>query len=308
MKKILVLILLLSSLFLFSQTTTTLKKTFTGFNEKGDSIFALYTTTVRIDTGTVITVKPRIVPPVVTPPTTITRQNLIIESTFESATPFAGWHYTQFCCSYSITASTEKARTGTKSMRIELNKTDATVAASKRAEINENTSEPLNAERWIGASYYFPAATYAPDKDAELIMQFHTDAPTGSPPFSLNTINGTFYVDQAIDPAGGATADNKYFKQTTIGNIAYDKWTDIVVHYKQRTDATGVIEVWINGNKVYTNNGPNNFNFGNYLKVGINKWTWMLGASWGGNQIRRVFYIDDLRFGNEKATFNDVAP
>jgi hypothetical protein len=238
------------------------------------------------------------------------RQNLIKETTFEETDPFSQWHNTQHCCSYSITKSNSvPARAGNYSMQVELYKTDATVAASKRAEINESTSEPINAERWVGASYYFPSATYAQDKDAELIMQWHTDAPTGSPPLALWTMNGKIDVQQAIDPSGGATTNPAYFSHVTLQNIIYDKWIDIVVHYKQRSDATGLVEIWINGVKVYTKSGPNTFSaYANYFKIGINKWTWMPGASYGGTQTHRLFYIDELRFGNEKATYKDVVP
>ncbi len=270
------------------------------------------TTTQTSTTSTSTTTRP----PTTTSTSTTTatpagRHNLIFTSTFEEADPFAPWHNTQHCCSYSFTKNTGEvlARVGNYVGRVELFKTDPTVAASKRSEINENTSEPLNAERWVGVSYYFPSATYTYDLDPELIMQWHTDAPTGSPPFSLNTWKGTMYVDQAIDPAGGATQDNKYFQQTTIMNtLLYDQWIDVVVHYRQRTDSTGLVEVWVNGNKVYTKAGPCNFNYQNYFKIGINKWTWMPGASWGGNQTHRLFYIDELRLGNELATYTDVSP
>ncbi|MES1220315.1 MAG: hypothetical protein ABUT20_32740, partial [Bacteroidota bacterium] len=63
------------------------------------------------------------------------------------------------------------------------------------------------------------------------------------------------------------------------------------------------------GTKVYTKNGASSFaGYSNYLKIGDNKSPWMPGSSWGGNQTHRLFYIDNIRYGNEKATYADVAP
>jgi hypothetical protein len=231
------------------------------------------------------------------------RQNLIFESTFDVSNPFSNFHNpTQTCCSYSITASTEKAYAGSKSMRVELFKTDANVSGSKRAEVVPLATDPINADRWYGASYFFPSSSYGSDSDPESITQWHHSSSTGSPPFALWTWKDQFYVTRVRQVNGGY--QNSYYP---IGSIPKDQWTSIVIHYNQRADANGKIEVWINGVKKYTEDGVVAFSgVSNYLKIGIYKWPWGSGGS--GSQTHRLLYIDEIRYGNEKATYNDVAP
>src|ERR1700759_414290 len=82
------------------------------------------------------------------------RQNLLVEATFEGSNPFSSplsLAGDQYCCSYSLTQSSEHARAGSYSMKIDLRKSDPVVSASKRAEIEVAQGmddSPTEGERW----------------------------------------------------------------------------------------------------------------------------------------------------------------
>lgn len=192
-------------------------------------------------------------------------------------------------------------------MRTELFKTDPDSAGSKRSEWAEQGGAGLNGNRWMGLSYFFPTATYGFDNSPEIILQWHHNLPTGSPPFAIWTWRDHFYCTTRLNPGDGDTTRD-------MGVIPKDRWNDIIVHYNQRSDAQGQIQIWINstiptgGTPTLTINGPVSFaGITNYFKLGIYKWQWK-SAPGNSSQTHRLFYIDEIRYGNQNATFYDVAP
>src|SRR6478609_4410885 len=85
--------------------------------------------------------------------------NIVFQDDFEGSSIFAGWDGEEDCCSYSLTNSTNFKRTGKKSLRIELRKSDAEVAGSKRAELIDNSYPvpPETNRRWWAFSNYLPS-------------------------------------------------------------------------------------------------------------------------------------------------------
>jgi hypothetical protein len=232
-----------------------------------------------------------------------TRKNLLFVSTFDDASPFSNFYSpTQSCCSYSVSASSEKAYNGSKSLRVELFKSDPFVAGSIRAEVvPQKGNDPLNAERWFGAAYFFPSTYYAYDGAPESILQWHQNSSTGSPPFMVYVMKDHIYVVK-----NDGSKDIYY----DVIALPKDQWVSIVVHYIERSDANGLFDLYINGSKLFHYTGPASFSgVTNYLKIGLYKWPWKEG---GWNQTptvtHRIFYIDDIRYGNELATYQDVAP
>src|ERR1700759_2283903 len=102
------------------------------------------------------------------------RQNLLLEATFEGSNPFGaplslGGH--QYCCSYSLTQSTDHARAGVASMKIDLRKSDPAVSSSIRSEVETSGTDdsPTEGERWYGGSWFLPAP-WAQDGFSESLL------------------------------------------------------------------------------------------------------------------------------------------
>ncbi len=248
-------------------------------------------------------------PVVVVPPTT--SANILFQSTFDDSLPFSAFYSpTQSCCSYSITTSSNQARAGTKSARFELNASDAPFAGAVRAELYPKITSKENDENWLGLSYYFPSSTMGADAVYDLIAQWHPNSANGSPPFSLRLQNGFWYVAIYTGNALGGNPDNAQFNWVKLSAYSMDKWNDVVIHYKQRSDATGLIEIWINSTLIWIYSGINSFvGYSNYLKIGDNKSPWPGNQTTGTNAgKKRIFYIDNVKYANEKSYYNEVTP
>jgi len=206
------------------------------------------------------------------------------------------WNSLGACCPYSITRSDEVARSGKYSIRYELHINDEDVANSKRAESARATDDESSlTERWYGISYYLPK-DYVSDVCPELITQWQSLKGV-SPPLALWTNNGIWQIVQFGK------------EHTDLGAYETGKWTDFVFHVKWSTGSDGLVEVWKQGNKVFSITNANSYpdyNTGNYMKNGIYKWGWKKG--YPTNTEKRVLFIDDVRIGDESASYDDVAP
>lgn len=242
---------------------------------------------------------------ITTPLTSSARQNLIVNDGFESAT----WRWTgsfdtaseQRCCIYSLGISTNRAYTGTKSMRFELRDTDPVISSSVRTEMELNgISELETMERWYGLAYYLDNG-WPEDSFAESILQWH-DSSGPCPPLSIQVYDGHMWLQQCIEGIGNTPND--------LGPVIADQWFTVVLHVKWAVDSTGIIQCWVNGvSKVNKSGLRTNSTDGSYMKIGMNKFNWApSGGALHSNQTLRVFYIDDIRIGNENATYNDVVP
>lgn len=235
-----------------------------------------------------------------------TRDNLLFNFTTEasnSLTLFSFNSLTQYgslqkTATYSATRVSGIARNGSYSTRYELRKTDAMVGSGKRTETcRYSKGEALGKiERWYGASYYLPS-DYVTDAAPEILTQWHTNI--GSPPLALYTQNGQWRITRFGN------------KQTAMGNYVRNKWTDFVYHVIWSTGTDGLIEVWKDGTKMYTFTGKTMYagtQAGAYMRTGIYKWPWNPTSRVVSSTTKRVVYIDDVRIGNQYATYSDVAP
>lgn len=267
-----------------------------------DSIITL--TVGHIPHVKIIVVPPIVTPPkdttpVVIPPATGTRNNLLLENTFDDG-KLTGFTLVneQYCipCGYALNVVTSPDGKG-KSVKYDLKSTDPIVSSSKRSEMQLSGADaPETSERWYGLKYWLEK--YDADNGRESILQWHDQDGT-TPPLSLQVGSGTFTIMQSF------TSGNI---PTDIGSTVTGKWISIVIHVKWTTGNTGLLEVWKDGNKVVNKvNVRTNSKGGSYMKIGINKWSWAPGGG-SSTATERIFYIDDFRMGNEKATYNDVAP
>lgn len=296
----------------------TLAKDSITYSPTGDTLLHVPTTVKICDT--VITCHDSTSWATVVKPLVYIRKNLLFDFTTENADAFTLFNIKLLhnycsvgsCCSYSITRSSDFARSGKYSSKYDLRIADADVASSKRTEAaRASNDEPTIAERWYGASYRLDSANYKIDLAPELLTQWQSRKGI-SPPLAIWTENGRWIINQHMNKSSDVTGQNDITEtKTDIGPYKVNKWTDFVAHIKWSQASDGLIEIWKDGVKVFTKAGPNTYygiSTGNYLKNGIYKWPWAHPEKYKSSTTRRVVYIDDVRIGNEKATYKDVAP
>lgn len=252
---------------------------------------------------------PTPVPAPTSPAPTAPRSNIIFESLFEkdqdgfNASEGGDWNGVEAATKNSILRSSERSRSGRYSAKFTLNKSDADQGGSKRAELTDWSGRMPSpkAERWYGLSMFLPGS-YAKDPCEEIVFQWH----------GVNSVD--LDGESMSNPAlAMLTRNGKWVLNAWDGPIdlgAYDQnvWTDWVLHIKFSPDPDGLIEIWKNGEKVLTLKGKNTYRdkVGNYFKMGIYKYGWKDG--YVSTTSSRTIYYDEVRVGNEKASFSDVAP
>ncbi|NID12290.1 polysaccharide lyase [Fibrivirga algicola] len=235
---------------------------------------------------------------------------------FETTLLSAGWG-AETCCAHSVQRSDSIRRAGTYSGRFELQKTDPIIANGSRSEVRYKPDSSLRVERWYGFSVFLPT-DYKPDPDPEIIAQWHEvpDVQLGetwrSPPIALFSENGLWrlHVIWAKEPVNtNQTRSGDKFIE--LGAVEPGVWTDWVFHIRFSWLDDGLIEVYQQGRLLASFPGPNAYNdkSGTYFKAGLYKWGWMPKNDRGGSTTtKRVVYFDEIRIGNERATYRDVAP
>jgi hypothetical protein len=224
--------------------------------------------------------------------------NLLYEETFEEGTPFTSYATLQVGTSYGFTVATSPAFEGAKAGRFELRDTDPETSGGTRAEAK--CPALTNPNRWYGFSAYFPSADYQYDSEAEIISQWHQGG--GVSP-SMSVI--TRYDKMVIEVRSVPTVKTQY----PLGDVVKDKWQTYVIHINHSNGSDGLVEIWRDGVKIFTHNGPNAYDFTTYekpkWKMGLYKWEWN-GTSTTDVK-KRVIFFDNVRLGNENASYGDMS-
>ncbi|NEU09988.1 hypothetical protein GZH53_16810 [Flavihumibacter sp. R14] len=242
---------------------------------------------------------------------TVSSGSLLNSSTFEESNAISLWQ--SEANPGAITRSNTVAREGSYSAKFSINKTDALISGSYRAEIKTDLM-PINSERWYGMSVFLPS-TYVKDPIPESIFQWHNvpnfkAGETWSSykfqnPWRLETNNGRLVFVHQYGTQSGSFAGSKSYD---LGEYQVGVWTDFVVHFKATFASDGIFELWKNGSKVLTINGPGvyyNDESGPYMKMGIYKWGW---SGTGSTVSNRTLYFDQIKIGDQTSSYNDVAP
>ncbi len=197
---------------------------------------------------------------------------------------------------YGITASTTHAFDGTKSARFELRDTDPESHSGTRAEISFPT--PTTNNFWYSYALYMPSDQYKDEKEDEVITQWHGGGGI-TPAISLRVSNGHIIMRTPDDA------------RTDLGVVEKDRWHTYVYHIIHSAGSDGLIEVWKDGQKLVTRNGPSmyaltgDFHLPNW-KMGIYKSDWNGSKTTATNL--RVLYFDDIKYASGNATYTDVLP
>jgi len=201
----------------------------------------------------------------------------------------------QAAASYSLTQSTTTFYNGTKSVRFELRDSDPEVESGTRAELS--FPKTTNLHRWYSYAMFIPSAQFKYDTDDDVITQFHQGGGV-TPALCLRVKQDRLYVRIL-----GTWND--------LGPFLKDAWHSYVLHVKHSSSSDGLTEIWIDGTKVFSKTGANAYPVGStysmpWLKMGIYKSNWNGSGTTATNL--RVLYFDDIKMGNEFATYNDMVP
>jgi hypothetical protein len=221
-------------------------------------------------------------------------QNIIYQESAEGSTLFSTYVKKQTTTVYGITISKSIFYAGAQSARFELRDTDAMNNNGTRAEITFPTTTNLN--RWYSYAIYFQSTDYKYDTDDEVITQWHQGGGK-TPALCLRTKKDHIYLRVM-----GTWID--------LGLIDKDKWHAYVMHVKHSSGSDGLVEIWRDGVVILSKKGQNMYKVTGDLK----KPNWKLGiykSGWNGSETsgtnKRVLYFDDIKMGNEYATYADMA-
>jgi hypothetical protein len=231
-------------------------------------------------------------------PSTSSDSNLIYKESFEGSAPFSTYATRQSAAnSYAFNVVSDIVFEGNKAGRFELRDTDPEASGGTRTEVKFPELE--NPNRWYSFSVYFPSSGYKYDSKAEIINQWHQGGGT-SPSISLITRYDHLSVETRSEPGVKSLYD--------LGALVKDKWHTIVMHIVHSHGSDGLIEIWQNGEKIFTRSGANSYDFASFdkpkWKLGMYKWDWN-GTGTTDTKVR-VIYFDNIRLGNEKATYANM--
>lgn len=222
------------------------------------------------------------------------------KESFEEGEPFFD-QSKQFAGPHSFNVVTDPIINNNKVGRFELRDSDPQVKKSIRAEVGFRT---VQKEAWYAYSIYFPTSGYEKDNMPEIISQWHQPK-GGSPPNAIQVENNEIYF-RSINRSDTRDNSNKVYTNYPIGSVQRGKWQKYTFHFIHSPDDDGLIEIWLNEEKVLTLTGQNmrkGFDLP-YFKIGIYKWRWNNGEKTQTNQ--RVLFFDNIAIGNKWASFDDL--
>lgn len=236
---------------------------------------------------------------------------------FDKEKSFAkGWNALEYARPENMSFAAAPARKGNKALQISLHKSDPeSPYGNKRTELTYNNfTNPADIDTslsWWGFSNYFPEA-YAADPAEEIIAQWHDKSPTcsASPPLAIQIKEDRFRASIIYSTANYCLDKNSIVQEYyDLGPVTKNAWNKWVIHYTPRTDASGLVEIWLNDSSVLRYNGPCQYvgSYFPYFKIGLYKWCWM--PDWKGvqsTQTGRTYFLDDIRIGNQESAVRNA--
>lgn len=221
--------------------------------------------------------------------------NLIWADNLEGSSFFSTGMSKQTSTSYSITTVSKPVYQGTKAARFELRESDVENHSGTRSEISFPDATGLN--RWYSYALYAPADGFKYDTDDDVISQWHQGGSL-TPALCLRVKTDKLYIRVL-----GTWVE--------LGAFDKDKWHAYVLHVKHSAGSDGLIEIWKDGVKILNRAGANMYKITGdlhnpKLKMGVYKSGWN-GSDKTGTSTR-VIYFDDIKIGNENATYAEMAP
>ncbi|OKL39549.1 polysaccharide lyase [Pontibacter flavimaris] len=210
---------------------------------------------------------------------------LLVEENFEGESYFRGAKL-QAATAYGFRVAELPVYEGTRSGRFELRDTDPEASGGTRAEFLFPEATKVK-EGWYTFAAYFPTEDYQRDTSMDHINQWHQGKGSGSPALMLITENDEFFIFLK----GKGLKHQRY----ALGEVRKDVWHRFAIHIVHSSGEDGMVEVWLNENKVLSYNGPTMYSGFGYprWKVGLYKDDW--NHSRTTDTQKRVYYIDDVK-------------
>ena len=159
--------------------------------------------------------------------------------------------------------------------------------------------------RWYAVSMYLPTDWGFDTRPIGLGYDFKFPDAQGPANLNLKLINDRLNITHQY-PQG---AQEKYYD---IGKVVLGQWMDFAIYFRRSTGSDGLIEVYINKNKVLTITGPNSAAQESYVLWGPYKWQYITENGQGEGQGTYngpiTVYYDELRIGGESATIETISP
>jgi hypothetical protein len=221
--------------------------------------------------------------------------NVVFTETFEGKRPFSNaFNIEAGNWDYALQYVDSPVYSGERSARFEIKIDQPLVKNGKRCEVTIIKGLP-GRNMWYSFAVYFPTDGFEKDSQREVINQWYQD---GTPATSLRVRNDRIYLET------GSEKENR--RQIDIATIRKNVWHEFVLHFIHSHDSDGLVEVWHNGKKVIKQRGGNMYN--DVLpkwKIGLYKAAFKFGTS---DMKRRVIYFDNIKVGNERASYDDMIP
>jgi hypothetical protein len=223
-------------------------------------------------------------------------QNILYSESADGSTVFATGVSKQTTSKHGIKATKCVAFNGTQSVRFELRDTDAMNNSGTRAEVSFPAATNVN--RWYAFAIQFPCMDFEYDTDDEVLTQWHQGG-GATPALVIRTKKDSIYL----------RVMGKIW--LNLGRIEKDVWRSYVFHVVHSSTATGLVQIWRDGQVILNRQGQNMYPVGSTYKMP----NWKLGiykSGWNDSETtmtnRRVVLYDAIKMGNENATFEDMVP
>ncbi|WP_336514905.1 malectin domain-containing carbohydrate-binding protein [Pollutibacter soli] len=165
--------------------------------------------------------------------------------------------------------------------------------------------------RWAAVSIYLPNDFCIDQAPMSIAYDVKADPDNYNTPFRLDVRGGRIIAIRANIQSNG-TVNGEIEKD--LGPVVKGVWTDWVLHRNFDMSSAGYLELYRNGQLVYSYQGPNWVTGSGrapegYVHMGLYKWPWTDpgGMGWGTpacNNPVEVYY-DEYKFGNDAATLQD---
>jgi len=173
-------------------------------------------------------------------------------------------------------------------------------------------------EYWIGLSIYVPDDLVVDtERLSDVVFQMQASPDPGedyrSPVFGLDVDADRWRIYSRWDTRRTSPPGNDFTGQEIVYSgplgSSIGRWTDWVVHVVWSWGDDGLLQVWRDADLVVDRTGPNcsNDEAGPHPAFGLYKWSWR-DDSYVHNTDWRLFYHDEFRIGDWRASYQDVAP